>query len=92
MLSAEHLALQHRLVQQLVSIREREMNYMLSRYETIGTQAALLAGFAISSLSSIDAEEDTTPAVGTLYYIMSMVCGRMRESNLFSLVGCACRD
>ena len=51
MLSAEHTSLQHRLVQQLVSIREKEMNYMLSRYQTVGTQTALLGGFTVSTLS-----------------------------------------
>ena len=51
MLSAEHTSLQHRLVQQLVSIREKEMNYMLTLYEVVGTQSALVAGFTVSTLS-----------------------------------------
>ena len=51
MLNAEHVALESRLVQQMVAIRQREMDGLLARYSAIGTQASLLAGFAITSLT-----------------------------------------
>ena len=54
MLNAEHIALESRLVQQMVAIREREMQSMLDRYTAIGTQASLLAGFAITSLTALN--------------------------------------
>ena len=58
MLSAEHTALQHRLVQQLASIRQQEMDYMLARYNSIATQAALIAGFGMASFSTIYGSKD----------------------------------
>jgi hypothetical protein len=75
MLSAEHLALQHRLVQQLVATREREMNYMLGRYQAIGTQSALVSGFAIGTLTNLaPADYEHVSAAETyIFYIVSMV-------------------
>ncbi|KAJ8602943.1 hypothetical protein CTAYLR_001527 [Chrysophaeum taylorii] len=74
MLSAEHISLQSRLVQQLIAIREKEMNYMLARYDAVGTQAALLAGFAVSSLTSLTpSEDDVSNTVEYLFYISSVV-------------------
>ena len=72
MLSAEHHALQHRLVQQLVSIREREMNYMLNRYQTIGTQAALIAGFCLSSITISLSPSDNEPVLLSIFFITTM--------------------
>ena len=76
MLSAEHLALQSRLVQQLVAVRQKEMDYMLMRYQAIGTQAALLCGFSISSLTSLDPSdtEHVTKGVAHMFYISSFIC------------------
>ena len=75
MLSAEHLALQSRLVQQLVAVRQKEMDYMLQRYQSIGTQAALICGFSISSLTGLTpSAPDVAPAVSHLFYISTFVC------------------
>ena len=72
---AEHVALQSRLVQQLVAVRQREMDYMLARYQSIGTQAALICGFSISSLTGLAASSDiVSPIVSHLFYITTFVC------------------
>ena len=75
MLSAEHVALQSRLVQQLVTVRQREMDTILARYSALGTQASLLAGFAITSLTALSPSEPTVSTPIThLFYGSSIVC------------------
>jgi hypothetical protein len=50
MLRAEQVALEQAAYQQLLQIREKELNYYVNNYTSIGTQAALLSGFIISAL------------------------------------------
>jgi len=59
---------------QLVATREREMNYMLGRYQAIGTQSALVSGFAIGTLTNIDIEEGDVSSIEMyIFYISSML-------------------
>lgn len=51
MLSADHYALENRAVQQLIELRHREVNYLTDRFNSIGTQSSLIAGFCVSVLS-----------------------------------------
>ncbi len=75
MLNAEHVALESRLVSQMVSIRQREMDVLLERYTAIGTQASLLAGFAISQLGSLNpSDPDVSEPITYLFYTTSLVC------------------
>ena len=53
MLSAEHYALEHR-PQALLDIRQREVAYMTERFNSVGTQSALIAGLAITTLTALD--------------------------------------
>ena len=54
MLSAEHYALEHRAVQALLDIRQKEVAYMTERFNSVGTQSALIAGLAITTLTALD--------------------------------------
>mmetsp|Transcript_54332 Transcript_54332/g.140328 ORF Transcript_54332/g.140328 Transcript_54332/m.140328 type:complete len:462 (-) Transcript_54332:607-1992(-) len=76
MLAAESLALQSRLVQQLVAIKEREFDYVLSRYNAIAIQAALISEVAMSNLVSLTPPEEGEPGelVAWVFYISSMIC------------------
>jgi len=75
MLNAEHVALESRLVSQLVAIRQREMDVLLQRYSSIGTQASLLAGFAISQLTALNpSEDDVMPVITYAFYLTSLFC------------------
>jgi len=73
MLSAEHLALQSRLVQQLAEVRQREMDYVLTRYQAIGTQAALVAGFSMQTLVSLDVSS-TPQYIIYIFFLASLAC------------------
>ena len=75
MLNAEHVALESRLVQRMVAMRQTEMDQLLSRYTALGTQASLLAGFAISSLTSLGPSgSDVLKPVTYTFYISSIAC------------------
>lgn len=50
MLRAEQVALEQAAYQQLLHIREKELNYFVNNCTSIGTQVALLAGFTITTL------------------------------------------
>ena len=83
MLSAEHLALQHRLVQQLVATREREMNYMLGRYQAIGTQSALVSGFAIGTLTNLAPAGDGVSSTETYLFYSALTANEPPPSLAF---------
>ena len=81
MLSAEHIALQSRLVQQLVAVRQREMDAILKRYDALGTQASLLAGFAITSLTALTSVSDPTA-------VNRVVCHTFFATSVCCLLSC----
>ena len=49
MLSAESVALQARLVQQLASLRKQELDYIIQQYQSLGMQSALICSFIIGN-------------------------------------------
>jgi hypothetical protein len=74
MLSAEHLALQSRLVQQLAAIKQKELDYVLSRYQAIGVQSALIAACAMQTFVSLDPANVTVARGATWLFFISSVC------------------
>lgn len=62
MLSAESTALQRRLVLELATLRQQELNYLVQRYQSVGTQAALVGGFSISLLTQVSGMEPNPTA------------------------------
>ena len=53
MISAETLALRHDAVTRIVEIRHKEIDFMQSRMEAIGTQSAFLGAMMVGNLCSI---------------------------------------
>lgn len=75
MLNAEHVALHSRLVQQLAAVKQKEIQYLLQRYEAIGVQAALLTGCALQTLVSLDAtKERVNIFIRWSFYKLSFWC------------------
>ena len=54
MLSAEHWALEHKAVQSLLSIRQREVEYITQRFNSLGTQSSLVAALVCTLLVGLD--------------------------------------
>ena len=73
MLSAEHYALEHRAIQALLDIRQREVDYMTQRFGSIGTQSALIGGFVVSALTGIQpgGDENTLTGVKQAFWATS---------------------
>lgn len=73
MISAEHFALKNAAVQSMIAIRERMINYMNDRMNAMGTQAALIGGFAVSTFTSITITTKVHGEVRTLYFLSTAV-------------------
>ena len=75
MISAEYYALDQSAVQSLIAIRARELDHILDRFNNMGTQAALMAGFAITTITAIDVTgHETKDAVQHFFFASSSVC------------------
>ena len=64
MLSAEHYALEHRQVQALLDLRQREVSYMTDRFSSIGTQSSLIGGFVVTALTAVQPGSDDNTLLG----------------------------
>ena len=53
MLSAESIALQARLVQQLASLQKDELDYLVTRFQSLGVQSALIASFIVGNFQNL---------------------------------------
>lgn len=95
MMSAEYLAVETRLVQRLIASQQREMDQMLIRFASVGTQSALIAGFSIGTTVSIPPQGSLVEADGyipenwatyTIFWCVSIliiaVCGQNLISTL----------
>lgn len=80
MLSAEHMALEHQAVQQLLGIRHQEVSYMTDRFNAIGTQSSLLAGFIVTTLTAVSAADP-----GTTEWVRQTFWASSALSLMFSL-------
>ena len=68
-------------MQQLVAVRQREMDAILKRYDALGTQASLLAGFAITSLTALTSVSDPTA-------VNRVVCHTFFATSVCCLLSC----
>ena len=60
MLYADKRALETKLQVSLLSIREKELTFYTQNCMTVGTQAALLAGFAYNSIIQVDVPDEAS--------------------------------
>ena len=67
MINAEHLALENEAFQKLQSLRQQEVHFFSDRFNTLGTQSALIGGFVISSFTCIDPTGKTADDVPYTY-------------------------
>ena len=75
MLSAEHVALQSRLLQQLQAIKQKELDYMMARFEWIAFLMSIIIMIAATTLVSVDGAGDTVrPSVTWLFFLSSILC------------------
>jgi len=73
-------------------IRKRELDFYSNNCQSLGTQAALLAGFAYGGLSGVDISPETPDALRALFFVfVTMAMGftftAMINSSLASMLG-----
>jgi hypothetical protein len=73
MLSAENVALENRAIRLMLQIREKELNYITNKYNAMGTQAALVGGFTVTTLTSITISENIPFTVRWLFFAFSSI-------------------
>ncbi len=73
MLSAENVALENRAIRLMLQIREKELNYITNKYNAMGTQAALVGGFTVTTLTSITISENIPLIVRWLFFAFSSI-------------------
>ncbi|EOD15387.1 hypothetical protein EMIHUDRAFT_436817 [Emiliania huxleyi CCMP1516] len=71
MLYADKRALETNLKVNLLAIREKELNYYTQNCQAVGTQAALLAGFAYSGLTQVAIPHDRAYALRIAYLLVT---------------------
>ena len=54
MLAADKLLLQSTVKQRAIQLREKELSLFNDNFNAVGTQSAVLAGFAMTSFAEID--------------------------------------
>ena len=73
MLSAENVALENRAIRLMLQIREKELNYITNKYNAMGTQAALVGGFTVTTLTSLTIGEGIPYMVRWLFFAFSSI-------------------
>ena len=61
MIAADQAALLTRLKQRSNEIREKELSFFTSSFQTIATQAALIGGFAYTTIGELDYSDYPLP-------------------------------
>ena len=69
MLAADKLLLKGRLRQKFVVLKEKEFYLHHGNFNTIGTQAAVLAGFSVTALVEFGAPESASRCLKFLFYV-----------------------
>ena len=69
MLSAEHYALESATVQQLLRIREAEVNYYKDRFQSVTIQSALIAGLTVTTLTSTNVLDHNHASIRAIFWL-----------------------
>ena len=90
MLYADKQALETDLKVCLLAIRERELDFYTQNCRSIGTSAALLAGFAYAGLSSTsDFSEDTTEFSKGLFLTVTTCAMSLNIASMAAATWCS---
>ena len=55
----------------MLQIREKELNYITNKYNAMGTQAALIGGFSITTMTSVSFNHTINPGIRWLFFSFS---------------------
>lgn len=75
MLAADKLLLQSNVKQRSIELREKELNLFNSNFSAVGTQAAIMAGFTLTSFVEIDLPPNKRWAKALLHcFVCTSIC------------------
>ena len=75
MLAADKLLLQSDVKQRATSLREKELKLFNNNFSAVGTQAAIMAGFTLTSFVEIDLPPEKHLAKSMLhFFVTSSIC------------------
>lgn len=86
MLSAEHIALESRLVQQLAAVKQRELDYVLGRFQAIALQSGLVVATACQTLVSLDPVSSAGTGFNTWLFFSLGLCSVL--SGVYVTIAC----
>eukprot|EP00302_Diacronema_sp_CCMP2436_P009538 CAMPEP_0179885532 /NCGR_PEP_ID=MMETSP0982-20121206/30334_1 /TAXON_ID=483367 /ORGANISM="non described non described, Strain CCMP 2436" /LENGTH=266 /DNA_ID=CAMNT_0021781125 /DNA_START=472 /DNA_END=1269 /DNA_ORIENTATION=+ len=89
MLYADKRALENNLQVSLIRIREKELDFYAKNCTAIGTQAALLSGFAYSSILGMSFSDDVPIGLQLLYTAITAIAMTVELIALFNSTLCA---
>lgn len=73
MLAADRSLLEVNLRQSAIKLREKELNLFTENYNSMATQAAVLAGFTTTCLIEITVPEDTNIFISSCLHILAAI-------------------
>ena len=75
MLAADKLLLQSNVKQRSIELREKELKLFNSNFSAVGTQAAIMAGFTLTSFVEIDLPPEKHLAKALLhFFVTTSIC------------------
>lgn len=72
MLAADKLLLRSQIQQKAIQLSQKELQLFSDNFNAIGTQAALLAGFAVTSLAEFAVPPDAHVLFESCFYLLSV--------------------
>ena len=72
MLAADKLLLQSNVKQRSIELREKELKLFNGNFSAVGTQAAIMAGFTLTSFVEIDLPPEKRMAKSLLHFFVTM--------------------
>lgn len=70
MIRADAIALQSKIRQRQLEIREKELNFFIDNLNALSTSSALMAGFSFSALTGMEVPEESWTSAVIIYFIL----------------------
>ncbi|GAB5355846.1 hypothetical protein AAMO2058_000240100 [Amorphochlora amoebiformis] len=87
MLAADKLLLQSSLKQNAIQLKEKELNLHNANFGSLGTQSAVLAGFAVTALIEFTFQREDTLKIQILEMLYYIFCTLSLVANLYCVAG-----
>jgi len=92
--AADKLLLVSNMKQRAIELREKELHLFNENFNAVGTQAAVLAGFAMTAFAELNVPADSPIMLKTVYYLCTVVslCAELNvvaHTTFVNVFGCS---